>query len=200
MGKKFLFLFVIVLFSILLILPYGIGQSMLKNFPERIKYLKSYGIDINFKNIKSPFCFFCIQFQIEEGIVNVLNQTISLGDIQVKIPIHDYHSIYFKNQTEKIENYLLIDGCFNQNVIDVYHSNFVFNNLEATLSGRVDLNNKMVLLKGEAVNLKKFIGQFIPDSLSNFLFLLFKDSSMNVEIDSKDSFLRINKIPIFRFQ
>ncbi|MBQ8250584.1 MAG: hypothetical protein IJY92_01570 [Alphaproteobacteria bacterium] len=197
MLKKTLLLFGIVLLLTFLIGPYVIGQSMLKTLPQRVKQLEQYGLKINFKEIKAPFCFLCVQFQGKEGQLNVLNQTFYLGDVVVEIPIYNYHSIYFKTNPLQKENYLTLNARFNNNVINVYDSHFMFNQLEASLTGFIDLNSKNILLKGDAFHLKSFIAQFVPNALSKFLFLLFKDKQMPVELDIKDNFLRINKLPIF---
>lgn len=197
MLKKTLLLFGVVLLLTCLIVPYVIGQSMLKTLPQRIKQLEQYGLKIDFQEIKAPFCFLCVQFQGQEGQLTVFNKTLRLGDVFVEIPIYNYHSLYFKTTPLQKENYLSLNAHFNNNVIDVYDSHFVFNQLEASLSGIIDLNSKNILLKGNAFHLKSFIAQFVPNALSKFLFLFFKDKQMPVELDVKDNFLRINKLPIF---
>ena len=82
-----------------------------------------------------------------------------------------------------------------------YYRSIIVRYLEILiLNGQIDLGTKNILLSGNAINLKSFIAQFVPNQLKGFLFLLFKDSSMDVEIDSKDQFLRINKIPFMSLQ
>ena len=200
MIKKILMIFVVIIFTICLVGPYLVGQYMIKSMPEKLKNLGYYGLYLNEESLKAPFCLLSVCFETEKATATVLNQTIHLGLVEAKIPIYDFKSIYFKTTPEKEENYITLNGKYKNQKIDVLSAEFSFNGLKGVLNGQIDLGSKNILLSGNAINLKSFIAQFVPKRLKGFLFLLFKDSSMDVEIDSKDQFLRINKIPFMSLQ
>ena len=200
MIKKILMIFVVIIFTICLVGPYLVGQYMLKSMPEKLKNIGYYGLQLNEESLKSPFCFLTICFETEKATATVLNQTVHLGLVEAKIPVYDFKSIYFKTTPEKEVNYLTLSGKYKNQKIDVISAELSFNGLEAALNGQIDFVSKNILLKGNAINLKSFVAQFVPEQLKGFLFLLFQDSSMPVELDAKNQFLRINKIPFLPLQ
>ena len=200
MIKKILIIFVIIVFAICLVGPYLVGQYMIKSMPEKLKNLGYYGLYLNEESLKSPFCLLSVCFETEKATATVLNQTIHLGHVEAKIPVYDFKSIYFKTTPLKEANYLTLSGKYKDQRVDVLSAEFSFNGLKATLNGEIDFATKNILLKGNAINLKTFVAQFVPKQLKGFLFLLFQDSSMPVELDAKDQFLRINKIPFLPLQ
>ncbi len=200
MIKKILIVFGVIVFTICLVGPYLAGQYMLKSMPEKLKNIGYYGLYLNEESLKSPFCLLTICFETEKAMLTVLNQTVHLGRVEAKIPIYDFKSIYLKTTPEKESNYLTLSGKYKNQKVDVISAEFSFNGLEATLNGEIDFATKNIFLKGNAINLKSFVAQFVPKQLKGFLFLLFQDSSMPVELDAKDQFLRINKIPFLPLQ
>lgn len=195
--KKSLFFSVIILMCICLITPYLIGQWMLKKVPEYLSITKQYGINLTYQNATAPFCFLCVKLVANKTEAYLLNQTIDLGNVTIQMPIWDWRLFYFDSSPiDRKQNYLKATGYFKKGNIQVSSMQTRWDNLETNLAGYINLNNKVLSLKGQASNLLDFINPYVPKAVSVFLPLVIKNTAQDIEIDTYQQYLRVNKIPI----
>lgn len=195
--KKILFFSVIILMCICLIMPYLIGQWMLKKVPEYLSITKQYGINLAYQNATAPFCFLCVKLVANKTEAYLLNQSIDLGNVTIQMPIWDWRLFYFDfSPIDRKQNYLKATGCFKKGNIQVSSMQTRWDNLETNLAGYINLNNKVLSLKGQASNLLDFINPYVPKAVSVFLPLVIKNTAQDIEIDTYQQYLRVNKVPI----
>ncbi len=181
--------------------PYLIGQWALKKIPQHLNMTKQYGISLFYQDMKAPFCFLCVKVVANNAKATVFNQSIDLGKVEIKMPIWDWHLFQFEAQAnEQLDYYLSLSGALKNGEINVLDAHFMWDKLKATLSGRMNLNHKEIALKGQASNLLDFINPYVPKAVSMLLPLVIKNTSQEIEIDTYNQYLRVNKIPLLNLE
>lgn len=184
-----------------LIGPYLIGQWALKKVPQYLNMTKQYGISLFYQDIKAPFCFLCVKVVANNSKVIVFNQSVDLGKVEIKMPIWDWRLFQFEVQAnEKLDFYLSLSGTLKNGVIKVSDAHFMWDKLKANLSGQINLNDKDIALKGQASNLLNFINPYVPQAVSILLPLVVKNTAQEIEIDTHNQYIRVNKIPLLNLE
>lgn len=185
---------VITLFFILL-LPYVISLTMVKNIPQYLKHFEKQGVFLSYDEVQSPFSFMGMRFRLKNVNAHLFNQKIKLGDVQIDMSVFN-----FKRQTIMTTggegDSLLFECVQDDGFFIVDRAVLSFDVMDAQLDGFVDTKNKEFKLEGRANGLLKIAKKYISKEMIFLLSFVLSDYQQKITLDTKDNKIRINEIKV----
>ena len=197
--KKAVKIFCWIILVLLVIVFFGIrfvvGQ-LVNKMPEIIQNTSSSEVKLSVGNVKNGGCLMHICVELEDlSIRHVDYEPIEFKKLYFEIPLMwpIRANIKTPNKNEKWN----IDASFGRYIWNIHSFNGRFENLDFSLSGKIDAKKETGELILKTIGLKDFLVEFTD--IPSWLALLVQNTPQEFVLKPQEGALRFYGIPIFNF-
>lgn len=183
------------------------GQKIVEEMPKQINRVLPPYIRLTYTDLTAENCVFALCLSAKNVLVSVPSGmdgesvSFSLGTIRASRNIAGFYRLTADKEentiampAEVINVSLEADGTLQE--IFVRHLSAQQGNFRGDLAGEINRDEKRIDLKGEAVGLAQFIGQFIPPDLKFITDFIFQNALQKISVSSDGEQIYFLDVPI----